>query len=596
VYNSYGHAATISESYTILYGLQIQNTAENGSCVYFAATYSRAESCYLDVCNRIDGIYCNASNCKIVNCIAVRGGQRGFFISDDATSCFVYNCVAINCGTGFRFGDYRTFYVKNCYSGGNTTDYYGGSDVVWTTCYSEDGTGTTTTAACSTSSGVYFTNVTAGSEDVSISASSALNDSGTNLSSDTYYAFSTDILGTSRGTSWCVGAYEYVAAGGATKKSETDSATGTDNTKIIVRFGQTDTASGADSLFVKAIIKSSDTASGIDSNSVKAYIKPVDSGSGTDTIPLIRANFKLTDAGVNSDGERILVKTTLTDSGTYLDAINSIKAYLRIDDSGLSSDDLAIFAKLAIGETGTANDLATKGGNAYVALTDSGVGVDSISIRALLGITDSGSGADSDFAKLTLIISDSGVAVDNVSIKALLALVDSGITSDDIVSYNPSKLLQDYGSFVDSVVIVDSTLPVNHVYTVGDYSSLPVDDTDLETSFIAAQYTDIAVENNSFVDQTALDQYALFQFKEKFSDGIARPTVQCRTKSTLAPSSSTVYLQVYNRTTSAWVTLASNSSASANTVFTLSATVTGTLSDYYDASFWYSFRIYQLMQ
>ena len=104
----------------------------------------------------------------------------------------------------------------------------------------------------------------------------------------------------------------------------------------------------------------------------------------------------------------------------------------------------------------------------------------------------------------------------------------------------------------------------------------------------------VATEDNIYVEQSANLEYSIFQFKNQHSNDTGRPIITWIGRSNLAPSSSTVYLQIYNRTTSLWETLTSNNSAGADTKFTLTATVSGTLSDYYDVSNWISYRVYQL--
>ena len=70
------------------------------------------------------------------------------------------------------------------------------------------------TTALGVGSGTYFTNITAGSEDVNITSdSSGLVDVGTDLSSDSDHAFDYDYAGTSRPSGdWDIGAHEYEAA------------------------------------------------------------------------------------------------------------------------------------------------------------------------------------------------------------------------------------------------------------------------------------------------------------------------------------------------------------------------------------------------
>jgi hypothetical protein len=63
-------------------------------------------------------------------------------------------------------------------------------------------------------------------------------------------------------------------------------------------------------------------------------------------------------------------------------------------------------------------------------------------------------------------------------------------------------------------------------------------------------------------------------------------------KTTLAPSSSTVYLQIYNRNTSEWETVDSDNSSSADVSFQLQANILD-LTNYKDIDTYISCRIYQ---
>lgn len=132
-------------------------------------------------------------------------------------------------------------------------------------------------------------------------------------------------------------------------------------------------------------------------------------------------------------------------------------------------------------------------------------------------------------------------------------------------------------------------------YSRGDYAALPADDTNLETAFNWTGYTNVAVVDSVFEDQTATAQYSIFEFKNKHTNNTDPFDVTCVLKSSLAPSESTVYLQIYNRTLGAWQTLRTNNTAAANTPFTLDDHTTVGLSDYYDANFWVSFRVMQLI-
>lgn len=206
------HTTGVNESlycdrdYLRLDGLQIKNATNKALDMGSAGSHSQITSCLIydsagNGCNFAGG---NVNNTVFMN-------NTGVGLNRSANTCTAENCVfANNGGIGVS-----AFTVKNCYSGGNTGADYSGCTL--TTSYSEDGTQSSTTAAWSTSSGGYFTNVTATTEDVSISTSSTLKDAGTDLSADAGWVEpggNVDIIGTARpqGASWDIGAFEFITA------------------------------------------------------------------------------------------------------------------------------------------------------------------------------------------------------------------------------------------------------------------------------------------------------------------------------------------------------------------------------------------------
>jgi len=139
---------------------------------------------------------------------------------------------------------------------------------------------------------------------------------------------------------------------------------------------------------------------------------------------------------------------------------------------------------------------------------------------------------------------------------------------------------------------LDSTLE----YSSGDYNSLPADATILENAFTCQKYFDTKTDNNIYVQQCALnypDPYSIFLVKKKNTDAKDIINIQLKVKTTIAASTSTVYLQIYNVNSGNWETLNSDSVAPANTEFNLTGKQDINLSDYYDGSFWVSCRLYQ---
>lgn len=112
----------------------------------------------------------------------------------------------------------------------------------------------------------------------------------------------------------------------------------------------------------------------------------------------------------------------------------------------------------------------------------------------------------------------------------------------------------------------------------------------MTVAYGASEVTDVGIDNDSYVCELIETGYAVHQYKVYAEDNKA--TIRTQIKSTVAPSSSTVYLQIYNISTSTWETIASNSTANADTEFILEAFKTD-LTDYKDVQGLISVRIYQ---
>ena len=123
-------------------------------------------------------------------------------------------------------------------------------------------------------------------------------------------------------------------------------------------------------------------------------------------------------------------------------------------------------------------------------------------------------------------------------------------------------------------------------------AALPADDADLENAFAPDDYDDVSIDDGVRVAQTATGEYSVFLFKDKHTEDDAI-NVTWNGQSDLAPSDSTIYLQIYNRDTTAWETLDSNNLADADTDFDLEGQIVADLADYFDANFWIACRVYQ---
>jgi hypothetical protein len=177
-------------------------------------------------------------------------------------------------------------------------------------------------------------------------------------------------------------------------------------------------------------------------------------------------------------------------------------------------------------------------------------------------------------------------------------------TTDPFYVGTSGAISRYYDGWIDELVIFNDLLNVTEIdeirqgiynskmHTRGDEDVLPGSDDDLETDFTLSDYDDVETDNAVRVAQTATDENAIFQFKKRYPRQ-QDIYVKWNGQTDLAPTSSTVYLQVYNRRTAAWENIDSDSVTGADTDFDLSGTISTNLDDYFDANFWISARVYQ---
>ena len=210
------------ESYVRIEGIQFRNRNNgtwNQEGIMFdssspATSDLRVDSCIAYDCGSASvGFRVLGGRVTWTNCISYGNSASGFRMQDagNGAEVYYYNCLAAaNADYGFLFSS-GTSTARNCYAGGNTNPDFSAAPGTASNNASEDGTHGST-VAYSTSAGAYFTNVTAGSQNFDIGASSALINAGYDLSG----TFTTDILGNARGATFDIGPFEYQSAASAT--------------------------------------------------------------------------------------------------------------------------------------------------------------------------------------------------------------------------------------------------------------------------------------------------------------------------------------------------------------------------------------------
>lgn len=224
-------ALKLTEDYLRIEGLQVAKTSSdaNAESVIVVQNLSASNDIRIDSCilwGDSDATYTqpvlalNDADIRITvwNCILYSSGgasaavSSGLYVGAAVASCAVYSCTIIGASYGIRIPASTTVVAKNCYFHGGTSAVSNAGTLTTTTCATSGTALDVDNIAHSTST---FTNVSAGSENYSLVSGSGLIGVGTDTSGDTApLNFTTDIVGTARGATWDIGAWEYVAAGG----------------------------------------------------------------------------------------------------------------------------------------------------------------------------------------------------------------------------------------------------------------------------------------------------------------------------------------------------------------------------------------------
>jgi hypothetical protein len=171
-------------------------------------------------------------------------------------------------------------------------------------------------------------------------------------------------------------------------------------------------------------------------------------------------------------------------------------------------------------------------------------------------------------------------------------------TSSDINNSNFGIAFSVDGQDEPSLEVDHIKIKVYYTETGGKHYSresdntLGTDDSNLATIFSEQEYTDVGTDNDTYVDLEGTEQYFEFLFKEPNDNSTDSFRITWKGKSSLAPSSSTVYLQVYNRTLSQWETLDSDNSVLL--ILSLSRRdAINRFEQFYDANYVITVRVYQ---
>ncbi|MCK4540294.1 hypothetical protein KAU09_04030 [Candidatus Parcubacteria bacterium] len=155
-----------------------------------------------------------------------------------------------------------------------------------------------------------------------------------------------------------------------------------------------------------------------------------------------------------------------------------------------------------------------------------------------------------------------------------------------------NKVLDGYNSTSTFSTVATETKK----YSKEELDSLLTTTADLKYYFDGEGYDDVSTDDNTNYDEngTTTANYAVINFATKHTNNTDAITVTWNGQSSASPVYATVYLQVYQYgSINSWITMASNSTAATGTDFTISANLNSSLSEYYGASNWTYWRVYQ---
>lgn len=204
----------LRDNYLIFDGLQLHNTISSDNTGHVAVLeYGAPENaiiknCLISASEQGSGIYISDADvtAKIWNTIVYNphtaGSSSEGIYSNSSSTVEIYNCTVYNFNDGVE-NDAGTVTVTNCAVFGNTDDFDGTMTISY--CASDDGDGSNSVQPSDWSD--VFEDYTNGDFRLK-STDTDLIDAGTTIS-----GFSDDIAGNSRGTTWDIGAFEYIGAG-----------------------------------------------------------------------------------------------------------------------------------------------------------------------------------------------------------------------------------------------------------------------------------------------------------------------------------------------------------------------------------------------
>jgi len=192
---------------------------------------------------------------------------------------------------------------------------------------------------------------------------------------------------------------------------------------------------------------------------------------------------------------------------------------------------------------------------------------------------------------LNTSVYDSVSIAESISVHDIVVEVGPIVETISIAEEVVAALDNLYVSEEDSILITENVVASLAEVNVLAYDEISVvEDVNVSPELSIEVYEEVTVAENISLAKAHIN---MFLFKVKNSNNTEAITVNWSGKTSRAPSTDTVYMEIYNYDSSEWEALVSNDSEGSDTDFVLNATVSEDVADYYDADLQAAVRVYQ---
>jgi hypothetical protein len=385
-----------------------------------------------------------------------------------------------------------------------------------------------------------------------------------------------------------VGTQDWLGAEGSSSSSASSSSSSSSSLSSSSSVSSSSSSSVSSSSSSSSSVSSSSSSSSLSSSSsssVSSSSSSSVSSSSSSSSVVSSSSSSISSSSSSSSISSSSSSSSVSSSSSSSSVSSSSSSSSSVSSSSSSSSISSSSSSSSLSSSSSSSSsISSSSSSSSISSSSSSSSVSSSSSSSSVSSSSSSSSSVSSSSSSSSVSSSSSSS--SISSSSSSSSVSSSSSSSSSVSSSSSS------SISSSSSSSSSGIPADKDYSRGDYNVLPADAADLETLFTAQDYIDVADDDDVYVDQGATDEFAAFLFKDQ-NTGVDVFRVTWIGKSSLAPSTSVVKLQVYDWDSPTWEDLDEDNATAADTEFTLTGDILGDLDKYFDGSNWIACRVYQ---